>query len=348
MNRIAALVIALQSAVIAGLLWLQFRPPPEPAPRPAEAVAPVPEPLPTPPRRPEPPDDDPRGIPAGPQPLESQAERRAREYREERSQQAADAERKQFGALLDAARALLASGGLDALLWESYPHWQNGEGNDEDLRRLVSEFATETDPARLWALAQRIRFHMTDPRGSIWIVDEEAVKGFMKWASEAEDPVKRQIALSAVGATGWGRDQFKRDRFLNDPDARVQATAGAMLGLPRGVSEKDAAPLADRFRELLRSPDERVRAAAATGFSGWAFREEDVDALIAAAKTDTSMRVRENSLYGLGMSGSERARRTLKEIVADATYPESFRSRAATELARTGVVPDGAPLHEVE
>ncbi|MBI2921599.1 MAG: HEAT repeat domain-containing protein [Planctomycetes bacterium] len=342
MRRFQSAVIALQTAAIVGLLWLHFGKREEPAP--AKTEVPSPETAAEPVQAPRPkPADAPETQKRG----ESDAEQRAREYQEARSSETADLETTQFESLLESARNLFAQGGLDALLWAPFPHDQKGQGNDEDLRRLVALFASETDPARLWALAQRIRFHLTDPRGSIWTIDQNAFDAFSTCAREAEDPVKRQIALSACGATGWG-DDLKTDRFLHDPDARVQATAGPMLGRPRGVSESEAAPIADRFRELLRSPDEHVRASAAMGFTGWAYREDDVEALITAAKTDTSMNVRRSALYGLGMSGSERARRTLKEIVADTSYPEDLRSRAATELSRTGIVPDGAPLHEVE
>lgn len=331
MRRLEHLTIAVLLAAVAGLSFVHFRVP-RPAPlappmaeakpaAPAPAVASEPESA----KPPEPPE-------------ESAAERIARDDQAKRWALAAAEEGSQFNALLDRAKEILAAGGLDALFNAEFPK-QSGNGNDEDLRRLVEAFAAETDPARLWALAQRIRFHLTDPRGRIWTVDSDAYAAFEKWAREGDDPVKRGVALGAAGATGWGDEAaLLRDRLLHDPDVRVQATAAGLLPAPKGVSAADAAPVADRFRELLASSDPAIRAQAAKGFGPWAFRDENAGALIAAAERDSSESVRAAATRSLAGCRSDRAREALSGLAADPSQPQAVRDAASEGLLQGGVI----------
>lgn len=278
------------------------------------------------------------GVPeADPVPVES----RARAYQEVRAREVRDSEQREFDRLLEVARSLLQSGGVDELLWAPFPG-QAGSGNDEDLRRLVEMFGAETDPARLWAIAQRIRFHLTAPRGRLWTVDQEAVRAFERFAVEDADPLKRQVALGAFGSTGWGGvEELVRGRMMGDPDARVRATAAGLMRPPQGVSEADARPVADRFREMLADADPNVRAAAARGFGGWAYREEDVDALSRAARTDASEAVRLNAAGSLSAAGTDAARRALADLANDPAQPAAVRDAARAGLKAAGVVPSG-------
>ncbi|KAF0244515.1 MAG: hypothetical protein FD180_2476 [Planctomycetota bacterium] len=283
--------------------------------------------------------------PASPR-QESDDERRAREYAGTRLKMAELEESQQFDRLVDLAKSHLAAGGADALFWALFPK-QEGSGNDEDLRRLVAEYAKETDPARLWALAQRIRFHLTDPRGRIWTVDSDAFREFEKWASAEGDPYKRGFALGSAGATGWGDESaVTRGRLLNDPDERIRATAAVLLPAPNGVSADEARPVADRYRELLESRDENVRASAAGSFGPWAFREEDVEALVRAAGSDSSDAVRANATRALAANGSDKAKQALADLVKDLSQPQVVRDAARQGLKGAGVVPEG--LEEIK
>lgn len=322
MRRLEHFAIALLLAALVALSYVHFR-----APRPAVNAPPAAEvvaelPAPPVPRPPEPADPEPPRE-------ESAADRQAREYQELTWALDRAGEQGELNRLLDFAKKTLQDGGVSALLWAPCPP-QTGSGNDEDLRRLVAEFGKETDPALLWALAQRIRFHLTYPRGRIWTIDEQAYAAFKKWGVEAEDPLKRGFAL---GAAGWGNEtELMRDRLLNDPDARVRATAARMMPPPKGVSEDDARPVADRFRELLGSTDDGIRASAASGFGAWAFRAEDVEALVRAAKDDSSESVRLSATRSLGANGSDLARRTLREIAGNPSESQAVRDAAGEQL----------------
>ncbi len=336
MRRIEHGVIAVLAAALAALSWVHWfrggpvgEGPPGVAPKAEEAReetvaggAPPSEPV------------GKAGMPAPATLGESEDERRARVYAEERRAEVAGAEQARFDALLDQARALIASGGLDALLWAPFP-LQTGSGNDRDLMRLVAEFEGETDPARLWALAQRIRFHLTDPRGTLWTTDPAATVAMERMTREDADPLKRALAL---GSGGGG---VARNRLLHDLDARVQAKAAGILPAPSGVKEGDAGPVADRYRELLGNPDAQVRTEAARGFGRWAFRDADVDALIEIARTDPSPGVRAAAAQSLGAGSSDRARKALSAIAADPTQPESVRAAARGQLEGAGVLPEG-------
>ncbi len=325
MRRIEHAVIAFLLAALAALSYVHFR-----APRPAVNAPPAAEAVAELPALPAPRPSEP-AAPAEPEPPreESPAERQAREYQELTWALDRAGEQGELNRLLDAAKKTLQDGGVSALLWAPCPP-QTGSGNDEDLRRLVAEFGKETDPALLWALAQRIRFHLTAPRGTLWTIDEEAYVAFKKWGVESEDPLKRGFAL---GAAGWGSEaELMRDRLLNDPDARVRATAARMMPPPKGVSEDDARPVADRFRELLGSTDDGIRASAASGFGAWAFRAEDVEALVRAAKDDSSESVRLSATRSLGANGSDLARRTLREIAGNTAESQAVREAAGEQL----------------
>ncbi|MCE9583215.1 MAG: HEAT repeat domain-containing protein, partial [Planctomycetes bacterium] len=275
---------------------------------------------------------DPVAQPVEPRP-ESANEQRAREVAAQQHALAGAAESGQFDKLLDLAKQILADGGAEALLWAPCPQ-QTGSGNDEDLRRLVAEYGKETDPARLWALAQRIHHHLTYPRGTIWTVDLEACETFAKWATEGEDPLKRGFALAASGTNA-------RNPLLFDPDFRVRGTAAGLLPAPKGISASDAAPVADSYRELLNSTDPNIRAAAAKGFGPWAFRPEDVDALIHAAQSDSSELVRANAARSLATNGSDRAKEALTAIAKDLAQPDAVREAARIGMRESGIVPEG-------
>lgn len=282
---------------------------------------------------------EPAGEVRAPEP--APAESRARAHQEERTREIREGEQSEFDRLLDVARGLLQSGGVEALLWAPFPE-QAGSGNDEDLRRLVEMFGAETDPARLWAIAQRIRFHLTDPRGRLWTVDQDAVRAFERFAVEDADPLKRQVALGSSGPTGWGGGEaLVRGRMMGDPDARVRATAAGLMRPPQGVSEADAQPVADRFREMLSDADPNVRAAAARGFGGWAYRDDDVEALARAARTDASEAVRLNATQSLAAAGTDAGRRALVEISNDPAQSGGVRAAAVAGLKGAGVVPSG-------
>jgi hypothetical protein len=332
MRRLEHLALAVLLAAVAVLSWRQFRPVTSAAPEEASVAA---RPAPGPPRAAAAPEPD---APEPPPREETDAERAAREVQVNRRALAAAEEGAQLDALLDRAKQLLSADGLDALFAAEFPR-QSGHGNDDDLRRLVAEFAKETDPARLWALAQRIRFHLTDPRGRIWTVDQLAYAAFETWAKEGDDAVKRGVALGAAGATGWGdEDELLRDRLLHDPDVRVRATAAGLLRPPKGVNAADAAPVADRFRELLGSSDPAIRAQAARGFGPWAFREADVEALVSAAQRDSSDGVRTAAARSLAACRSDRARTALAGLAADPAQPQAVRDAAAEGLRQGGVI----------
>lgn len=340
MRRLEHVAIALLSAALLALLIVHFRSrregPREPA---ATAVNSVPV-TPRIPSAVSPPAEAEAGLP---EPL-TDAEARAKAWQEKRAREERDEERAQFEALLDRARELTKAGGLDGLLWGDSPE-QRGDGNDEDLRRLVAEFERETDPERLWALAQRIRFHLTDPRSRIWTVDQDAFERFARQATDASDPVKRQIALGVSAGTGWGdRAAACRDRLLKDPDVRVRAKAAELMPPPKGASASEARPVAERFRELLLDGSSGVRAAAAGGFGGWAYREEDADALAEVARSDPSEAVRLGAARSLAASAAPGARDRLRDLAGDASLPSAVRDAARAGLSG-GVVPEG--LEEV-
>jgi len=183
----------------------------------------------------------------------------------------------------------------------------------------------------------------------MWTIDQEAYRAFERQAVEATDPVKRQIALGSVGATGWGdAEALARGRMMDDPDARVRATAAGLMRPPKGVSEADARPVADRFREMLRDADANVRAAAARGFSGWAYRAEDVEALSGVARNDPSETVRLNATRSLSAMSSEAARRALGGLANDASQPAEVREAARAGLKDAGVVPEEIRVVQVE
>jgi len=272
---------------------------------------------------------------------ESEDERRAREFAGTRLKTAAAEESGELDRLVELAKTYLAAGGADALFWALFPK-QEGNGNDEDLRRLVTEYAKETDPARLWALAQRIRFHLSDPRGRIWTVDSDAYREFEKWASADGDPFKRGFALGSAGATGWGDVAgLARRQLLEDPDERIRATAAGLLPPPNGVSPNEAGPIADRYRDLLESNDEYVRASAAKGYGPWAFREDDLERLSRTAANDRSDRVREIATRSLAGNGSDRAKKALRDLAADISQPQVVRFAALEGLKSLGIVPEG-------
>lgn len=322
MRRFEHAVIAFLLAALAALSYVHFRAPRPAVNAPPAAGAVAERPAPPVPRPPEPAEPEPPRE-------ESPAERQAREYQELRWALDRAGEQGELNRLLDFAKKTLQDGGVSALLLAPCPP-QTGSGNDEDLRRLVAEFGRETDPALLWALAQRIRFHLTFPRGRLWTIDEQAYAAFKKWGVEAEDPLKRGFAL---GAAAWGSEsELMRDRLLNDPDARVRATAARMLPPPKGVSEDEARPVADRFRELLGSTDDGIRASAASGFGAWAFRSEDVEALVRAATDDSSESVRLSATRSLGANGFDLARRTLREIAESPSESEAVRGAARDQL----------------
>ncbi len=328
MRRLEHAVIAFLLAALVALSYVHFR-----APRPAVNAPPAAEPV---AERPAPPPPAAPGTAPSPEPEpareESAAERQAREYQELRWNLDRAEEGGQLEALFDLAKKVVRDDGVGGLFWAPCPA-QAGSGNDEDLRRLVGEFGKETDPARLWALAQRIRFHLTDPRSRIWTIDAEAYAAFEKWARDAEDPYKRGFALGSAGATGWGDEAaLNRDRLLNDPDVRVRATAAGLLPAPKGVGEAEARPVADRFRELLGSTDPGIRASAARGFGAWAYRSEDVEALVRAAREDSSESVRLSATRSLGANGSDLARRTLREIAENPSESQAVRDAAGEQL----------------
>jgi hypothetical protein len=339
MKRAEHFVIALLAAALAALSYLHFRPhgaesarvPDSPAPPPGVAPEVRSE------------EDALPMRPGAASPLEDSAaprdaEARAKAYQEKRAREAREREQGELDRLLEFARRLLAEGGVEALLWAEALD-QNGEGNDEDLRRLIAQFAKETDPAALWALAQRIRFHLTDPRGRLWTVDQEAYREFETWAREEPDAFKRGFALGSAGSTGWGKEgAWLRDRMLNDPDARLRGRAAGLLPPAKNLPESEARPVADRYRELLDDRDERVRESAARGYGGWAYRESDAERLIEAARRDSSEGVRAAAAAALGSCVFDTARKALAEIAADPAQPAGVRAAAEMALAG-GVVP---------